>query len=205
MKAGELVSEPIDHFLHGQRANPSMGRRFPKASEFLRQHDPYLAEQIAEALQQQSVNRVLARRCGFALILLAVARLDAEASPVQLAKSLGLLMDVPSVIAAPALEGEQHGLRSSLPQKRSRPHLPTGLFRRPLHPANLFVFAFEANIARVAARSFATQGERIGKLPLLQKQQGLAAVEAAVERDAADFQAFFGDLIEQETDDLVRF
>src|SRR5207249_7499770 len=134
-----------------------------------------------------------------------VARLDAEASPVQLAKALGLLVDVASVIAAPALEGESHGLRSSLPQQRARPHLPTGLVRGPLRPANLFVLALEASIASVAALPFSPQGNRVRELPLLQKQQGVAAVEGAVERDAADFQAFFGDLIEQEADDLVRF
>src|SRR5712691_3567636 len=113
MKAGEFVNEPIDHFLHAQGADPNMGRRFPTASKLLRQHHPYLAKQIAQALQQQPIDWIPARRRGLGLILLTVARLDAEASPVQLAKTLGLLLDVASVIAAPALEGEHHGLRVS--------------------------------------------------------------------------------------------
>ena len=98
MKVGELVNEPIDHFLHGQGPDPNIGRRFRTASELLRQHHPHLAEQIAQALQQQPVDRIPARRRGLGLILLAVARLDVEASPVQLAKTLGLLVDVPSVV-----------------------------------------------------------------------------------------------------------
>src|SRR5581483_7030831 len=71
-------------------------------------------------------------------------------------------------------------------------------------PANLFVLAFEANIACVAALAFSPQGNRVRQVPLLQKQQRVAAVEGAVERDAADFQAFFGNLLEHEANDLVR-
>src|ERR1700751_2528442 len=101
MKRGELVNEPIHHFLHGQTADPGIGRRFRTARELLRQDHPYLAEQIAQALQQQPVDRIPARRRSLGLILLAVARLDAEASLVQLAKTLGLCVDIPSAITAP--------------------------------------------------------------------------------------------------------
>ena len=66
------------------------------------------------------------------------------------------------------------------------------------------MLALEAPIAGVAALALSPQGHRVCQAPLLQKQQSVAAVEGAVERDAADFQAFCGDLIEQGTDDLVR-
>ena len=112
-------------------------------------------------------------------------------------------MNIAGSIAAPALKGEDHRLGPAFPEQRARPHSAARHLGGPLGPANALVPSFEALIASITALSLATQRNRVGQLPLLQQQQRVAAVEGAVERDTSDFQAFLGDLIEEDTDDLV--
>ena len=94
MECRQFVNEPVDHPLQGQRADPGVGWRVREVGDFFREHHPHLAEQIRDTLQQQPVDRILARRRGLALVLLPVAGLDAESAPVQSPKVVRGLVKV---------------------------------------------------------------------------------------------------------------
>ena len=92
MKSCELVEEPIDEGLQTQRAFRAVAPRGDSA-QLLREHHPDLPKQVAQAFEQQPIDRIAAGGAGLGLVLLTIAGFDAETSLVELLLPTGFLVD----------------------------------------------------------------------------------------------------------------
>src|SRR5437870_1586750 len=191
------MGKPVEQDTHGQLADPGSRFEAPAAGDLLGQYDPDLTQQVAHPFQQEPIDRIPTGRTRLGLVLLPVARLDPEPPPVQPALPHRLLMDALRPVAAPTAKGEDHRPPATLPEEGPRLHLSAGPLGLPLGPADQPVPPLEEAVAGVGALTGVPQRDGVGQAALLQQQEHLAAVKAAVEDYTPDFQAFFGDLLQQ--------
>src|SRR5438874_1687976 len=132
----KCVSQPFAEHVQGQFPNPGIKTAPGGVGQFLGQQDPELSDQIGDALQEQSVQDIAAGGFGLSLVLLPIARFNAEALTVFAPRQAGMALKTSGPMLSPSLEGKDPRFALAVPDHDAGLDRAAGFFRRPVQPSD---------------------------------------------------------------------